>query len=102
MLWEPRALEIWETFVKNEAFELVGSVRILIGTYGANEHFRQEENTQKQKYNVHAGEYGYLTWAEARGKWIPKSKTVVKWPVEELNSRVECGLYPIFTDSKYL
>lgn len=39
MLWEPRALEIWETFVKNEAFELVGFVRILIGTYGANEHF---------------------------------------------------------------
>ena len=59
---------IWETFVKNEAFELVGFVGILIGTYGANEHFRQEENTQKEKYNVHAGEYGYLTWAEARGK----------------------------------
>ena len=54
--------------MKNDAFELVGFVRILIGTYGANEHFRQEENTQKQRYNVHAGEYGYLTWAEARGK----------------------------------
>lgn len=34
MLWEPRALEIWETFVKNEAFELAGFVRVLIGTYG--------------------------------------------------------------------
>ena len=68
MLWEPRALEIWETFVKNEAFELAGCVRILIGTSRANERFRQEEDPQKEKCNVHAGEDGCVPWAEARGK----------------------------------
>ena len=54
--------------MKNEAFELAGFVRILIGTSRANERFRQEEDPQKEKCNVHAGEDGCLTWAEARGK----------------------------------